>query len=381
MILLDKPFLSDEMKQYIIETQAHVLRNEFSAAQGLPAGCYRSGAQCAAAYQAGERIYTNSENALDWLYQNIKDEELLRVLTLMKDKAALRRALLPLYPGFFFLEVPADRLSQLDFSSLKTPFVLKPSVGFFSEGVYTVEKREDWEHALSDIERKAKEWSRQYPGSVVGNAVFILEQYITGEEYALDAYYDENGRAVLLNIMKHDFASSSDVSDRLYYTGKEIIEKNLTRFTEYLNQANRFMQVKNFPMHVEIRVEDGEICPIEFNPMRFAGLCTTDISHFAYGFYSYDYYLNNIKPDWNALLRGKEGKLYTLILLNTTEKTKNARGFDYGRLCQKFERVLCLRKTDHRQFPAFGFLFTETRIENRKELDDIMASDLTEFTF
>lgn len=59
----------------------------------------------------------------------------------------------------------------------------------------------------------------------MGNAVFILEQYITGEEYALDAYYDENGRAVLLNIMKHDFACSSDVSDRLYYTGKEIIEK------------------------------------------------------------------------------------------------------------------------------------------------------------
>ncbi len=69
MILLDKPFLSDEMKQYIIETKTHVLRNEFSAAQGLPPGCYRSGPQCAAAYQAGERIYTNSENALDWLYR------------------------------------------------------------------------------------------------------------------------------------------------------------------------------------------------------------------------------------------------------------------------------------------------------------------------
>ena len=380
MILLDKPFLSDEMKQYIIETKTHVLRNEFSAAQGLPPGCYRSGPQCAAAYQAGERIYTNSENALDWLYRNIKDGSLLRGITLMKDKAALRRALLPLYPEFFFLEVPACRLNKLDFSALKLPFVLKPSVGFFSEGVYTSEKKEDWEHALSDIEQKSVEWSRQYPGSVVGNAVFILEQYITGEEYALDAYYDENGRAVLLNIMKHDFACSSDVSDRLYYTGKEIIEKNLARFTDFLNQANRFMRVTNFPVHVEIRVKEDKICPIEFNPMRFAGLCTTDIAYFAYGFYTYDYYLKNMKPDWNALLRGKEGKLYTLILLNTVEKTKNARSFDYGRLCQNFERVLCLRKTDHREFPAFGFLFTETRLENRKELDDIMASDLSEFT-
>lgn len=379
MILLEKPFLSDEMKQYIKNTQAAVLKNEFASAHGLPGNCYRSAAQCIDAYAEGERIYTNSENALAWLYRNIKDESLLRGITLMKDKAAFRRALAPLHPGFFFMEVAADRLNTLNFEKLQTPFILKPSVGFFSEGVYSIEKKEDWALALSDIERKSQIWHLQYPGSVVGNSVFILEQYVTGEEYAIDAYYDENGRAVVLNIMKHDFNSSSDVSDRLYYTGRDIIEENLIPFTEYLNHANRYLKVKNFPVHIEVRVGDGGICPIEFNPMRFAGLCTTDITHFAYGFYTYDYYLKNLVPDWNMLLRDKEGKLYTLILLNTTERTKNARGFDYDKLCKKFERVLCLRKTDHREFPAFGFLFTETRSENRKELDDIMESDLTEF--
>lgn len=39
------------------------------------------------------------------------------------------------------------------------------------------------------------------------------------------------------------------------------------------------MRVTNFPVHVEIRVKEDKICPIEFNPMRFAGLCTTDIAY------------------------------------------------------------------------------------------------------
>ena len=34
--------------------------------------------------------------------------------------------------------------------------------------------------------------------------------------------------------------------------------------------------LKNFPLHTEVRVnEKGEIIPIEVNPMRFGGWCTT----------------------------------------------------------------------------------------------------------
>lgn len=377
MFLLEKPFLSKEMRHYIEETRTPVLKNAFAEEQGLRFCC--DGEQFGRLYRQGERIYTNSENALEWINRNIRDDTLLSAIALMKDKAALRRALSPLDPDFFYMEVTAVQLETLDFSVLKLPFVLKPSVGFFSEGVYTVESKEDWEQALREIKLKSAQWAKQYPGSVVGSAKFILEQYIDGEEFAIDAYFDDNGQAVVLNIMKHDFNSSSDVSDRLYYTGKRIIEENLGGFTAYLDRANRLIGARNFPAHIEVRRSGGVIRPIEFNPMRFAGLCTTDITSFAYGFFTYDYYLKNRRPDWDTLLRGREGKLYTLILLNTMPQTQNAAGFDYDKLCKGFEKVLCLRKTDHRKFPAFGFLFTETREENMEELHRIMASDLSEF--
>ena len=40
---------------------------------------------------------------------------------------------------------------------------------------------------------------------------------------------------------------------------------------------------------------------IEFNPLRFAGLCGTDMGYYAFGIRTYEYYLNDRKPDWDAI--------------------------------------------------------------------------------
>lgn len=64
------------------------------------------------------------------------------------------------------------------------------------------------------------------------------------------------------------------------------------------------------------RDAQGRIRPIEFNALRFAGWCCTDITLFAWGFHSYGCFLDGQRPDWDTILQGREGKLYTLIVLN-----------------------------------------------------------------
>ncbi len=44
-----------------------------------------------------------------------------------------------------------------------------------------------------------------YPESVIGAGSFILEGYLEAPSYALDAYFDETGRAHILNVLRHDF--------------------------------------------------------------------------------------------------------------------------------------------------------------------------------
>ena len=127
-------------------------------------------------------------------------------------------------------------------------------------------------------------------------------------------------------------------------------------------------------------MQDGVIRPIEFNPLRFAGLGGTDISWYAYGFRTYEYYLEDRAPDWDALAEGKAGKLYVMSMLNgcpsdlTGDET-----FDYDAFCAKFSHVLALRKMDYRATASFGFLFFETDEDDPSERAFLVNTDFKEF--
>ena len=205
---------------------------------------------------------------------------------------------------------------------------------------------------------------------------------MNGEEYAIDAYFNEQGETVILDILKHDFAGTEDVSDRLYYTSKAVVEETMQAMKDFLIQSNKLLGFKNFPVHVEVRVgEDGVVYPIEFNPLRFAGLCTTDLSFFAYGFKTYESYLNNIQPNWDEVLAGKEGKRYSMVMLSTDGTSlPDHYSFDYDAVQQKFSKVLTCRKLNAKQYNTFGVLFTEASDEAwQKESDYILRSTLEEF--
>jgi hypothetical protein len=221
-----------------------------------------------------------------------------------------------------------------------------------------------------------------YPEAVLNTSSFIIEQCIEGDEYAFDAYFNANGEPVVLSILKHTFASETDVSDRVYTTSKEIIEENLADFTHFAGRVGELAQLKNFPVHIEVRRENGVLLPIEVNPMRFGGWCTTaDISHLAYGFNPYLCYFLQEKPNWDEALQGKDGKLFSLIVLdNSTGISVNKiSAFNFEKLLSNFEKPMELRKIDYREHSVFGFLFTETRSDNFMELKRILDSNLSEF--
>ena len=273
MIVLDEPYVSEPLIAWLEESQHPVLDNAFarSIADGRALNLVSSD-EAVRRIDAGERVYTNSENALAWIVESAHNESLSRAIGLFKDKAAMRAALAGLDPDLFFKSCSVDELFKLDFSQLPAPFVLKPSVGFCSMGVYAIQNREDWERALADIQQNASSWHDMYPESVIGAGSFILEGYLEGTEYALDAYFDETGRAHILNVLRHDFTSPEDTSDRMYVTSASIVRDTSTMFASWLDRVNALIGARNFPVHVEVRVSDGHVSPIEFNPLRFAGL-------------------------------------------------------------------------------------------------------------
>ena len=74
----------------------------------------------------------------------------------------------------------------------------------------------------------------------------------------------------------------------------------------------------------------GTSSPIEFNPLRFAGLGGTDVSWLAYGFRTYAAFLDGEALLRDDVFRGKEGKVYSMSLLTPPAGAPAGARFDYA---------------------------------------------------
>lgn len=387
MVILDEPYASPQLLEWLERSQHPVLRNAFARRMALSSGRALhlvDAEEAAARLDAGERVYTNSENALAWISEHVENDSLTRAIATFKDKVAMRTLLSQLDKGFFFRACSADELSQLDFAELSAhaPFVVKPARGFCSMGVHVVNNQADWQAALADFAENASVWASMYPDSVVAGGDFILEQYITGQEFALDAFFDEAGAAHVLNVLRHDFAGPDDTSDRMYTTSAVIVREHAPAFEAWLTRVNSLVGARNFPVHVEVRVgEDGVVRPIEFNPLRFAGLGGTDVAQHAFGFRTYEAFLAGALPDFSAAFEYAGDCVYTMSLLNPPAGVTGEERFDYQAFSRRFARVLELRRFDVPTFGCYGFLFVETDDgpQGRSELDYLLHTDLREF--
>ncbi|MDM7919565.1 MAG: ATP-grasp domain-containing protein [Methanosarcina sp.] len=387
MLILDFPYVSEFLKNTAAELQIPVLKNEMAAGLSINAEkklkLLEEAEFIELIKEKGEyALYSNSENSIGWISENLGFTGLPEKIELFKNKIKFRELLERIYPDFYFQGIDFEKLNEIRVEEIKKPFIIKPAVGFFSLGVYKVSSNEEWDSVLRRIKAEVEEIKGRYPEQVLDTGKFIIEENIEGEEFAVDAYFNSAGKPVVLNIFKHIFSSEYDVSDRVYFTSKSVIETYRETVEDLLKEIGKLAGLRNFPLHMELRIgEDRRIQLIELNPMRFAGWCTTDIAYFAYGINTYRYFLEQLEPEWDKILTGREGKSFCLVILNKPAEidSKYVKAFDYEKLLSDFENPLEFRKADHEKYGLFGFLFTETEDSSWSEIERILISDLKEY--
>ncbi len=387
MFFLDLPYVSKFLQRTLYEKQIPIVQTESLCELDL-----MDGLNIVSEKESIEMIknskdmplYCTSENSIGWISKNLHFLTLPSKINLFKDKLIFRDMIKSMFPEFYFKELRYDKLDSARYEDFPQNFVLKPSVGFMSAGVHIISNKDGFEDAKESIKREFSEISGLYPKEVLSTKKFIIEELICGDEYAVDVYFDLSGEPVILNIFKHIFFDDSDVGDRIYSTSKEIVKSNIEEFKKFLKNIGNLAKIKNTPLHVELRKDKfGNILPIEINPMRFGGWCTTaDITYLAYGFNPYLYYYEQKKPNWSEIFDSVGDELYSIAVLDNSTgiSTKKIECFDYEKLLSKFKKPLELRKIDFHTYPVFGFLFVETRKEDMKELEYILGSNLREFT-
>lgn len=387
MIILEKPYVSEFLKAEILSNGWPVLDTPMARQVFGPHASVLCGdAEFATRFSDGARLYSNSENALGWVEAHLAGSDLPRMAALCKDKVRFREAIRGMFPDFSFQGVDYDALATLDPAGLPMPCIIKPAVGFFSMGVHRVDTVDEWQPTLDTIAQELQTVRGIYPEAVMDGSRFIIEACIEGEEYAVDAYFDSGGEPVVLNILHHVFATGKDVSDRVYSTSATIVRQWLEPFTEFLREMGRLTELRDFPVHVELRVEAhgphaGRAVPIEVNPLRFAGWCTTDVAWHAWGISPYAHYLQNRRPDWKRLTQERTCRLWSIAIaeLPAGLHGNDVQAVDCTGLAAQFERVCETRCIDWREYPVMAILFPETREGNEAELDRFLRADLRPF--
>lgn len=378
MIVLEEPYVSATLLSFLEKDQVPVLKNEFSEKIFLehPKLNILDEQSIIKLHHASSnfQLYTSTEYALDWVYKTFPEKNIIEQVTLLKDKVLFRKACSSLYEDMVFSELSYTDLFSFDISEIKLPIVLKPSVGFLSAGVYVITSIEDWNHALEDIEMNFKTQAALFPDKVVGNGLFIIESYITGREFAIDLYFNDS-EPVIINIFEHLFSSQKDVSDRYYRTNKALFDDYLSVFTEHISRLNQVLNLKDIPVHIELRMEGDRIIPIEINPLRFTGLCLNELHCHIAGKHPLSYFFAKTSPDYQEMWKGKEDKTFSFSIFDKPKDSEDQR-FDTEKAKHLFSNILEFRPVNNPKLNINAFVFSETSNLEKEETDVILNLDM-----
>ena len=137
-------------------------------------------------------------------------------------------------------------------------------------------------------------------------------------------------------------------------------------------------------MHLEVRVSaDGSCIPIEVNPMRFAGWCTTDLAHYAYGLNVYEDYFRQTAPNWAEIESAGPSDTYALVVAEVPPGIDRTRALaiDWDCLLAGFSNPLEVRPINYREYPVAAFLFVKIpdTAEGAREVQRILHMDMNDY--
>ena len=206
MFILEAPYVSEFLQKTVVKNKIPVLKTDFSS--GLTYAKDMELLDAAAFFQKVESqefpaLYSNSENSSKWLHEYCHQSKPAVWVRDLKNTSRLREIFASQNKNVWYKTCSLVELKCLDIETLPKPFVIKPLRGFASICIHSVFTNDDWKSAIAEIDKEIVLMQNVFPDKVVSLNEFLLETFVAGTEIALDAYFDETGEPVILNILHH----------------------------------------------------------------------------------------------------------------------------------------------------------------------------------
>jgi CRP-like cAMP-binding protein len=325
----------------------------------------------------GDKVIIATETVLDEVLRHLEDEKKREWISRLKHKVYCRRMLANLFPDFFFTEIGVHELADLSLDRTRRYFV-KPIKGYWGSAAYPIERDTDLRELQSEIERQLDKRVNIFSDNVVARDCLIIEEYLEGLEYAVDMFFNEDGRPVITNICHHPIPRKLEYLHAVYYTNYEIFCDLYPRFIEFFNHLHAIIDVRSMPIHGEFKLHKGKLTPIELNPLRYGSDGFADLSFHAFDFNPFVYFAENREPDWHELWKGREGKVYAFYLgYNGSDLDISSFRPDFRNFRKLFSHILSDMAMNYQSSLAFAVMYIEEN--NLDRIHELLEVEFNEY--
>jgi len=248
-----------------------------------------------------DKVCITSEASFELVLNNIKDKTKRDAVESLKDKFLFREMLQRIYPDYNYKSIQFEDIANL---SLTKKCVLKPVKGCFGTAVKVLDEDSNLSQISHEVKSEIDKNSKILSDKVLSKSDFLLEDFIEGEEYAIDMFYDSKGRPHIANIYYHPIPKNKAYLHMIYYTSKSVFEKVYDRAITFFNTLNNNSQFKNIAFHAEFKL-DGKLFPIEINAMRFGGMGLGNMIYHSLEINPYEYFINEESPNWDEIWKNR----------------------------------------------------------------------------
>ena len=320
-----------------------------------------------------QKVCITSEATLDSILDIIKDEEKISAVKSMKDKYRFRKLLSEYYPQLSFEIIEFDAIKELKITNKK---VLKPIKGCFGTAVKIIDQNSNLNNVAHEIKTEIDKNSSVLSESVLSQGSFILEDYIKGEEYAVDMFFDSKGKPHIVNIYYHPIPEHKEYLHMIYYTNRSIFEMVFDEAMKFFETLNSKLRLENVALHSEFKYTSGLI-PIEINAMRFGGMGLGNMVYHSLNVNPYEMFIKEKSPDWEKIWNQNPDRSFVyFICYNGSQVNKDLEEPDIQKLESKFNHILNKTIFDYKSQLAFG---TYTLEESKENLEQLLKIDFNNF--
>ena len=327
--------------------------------------------------KTGDKVIIATETVMDEALKKMEDSEKKNLVSRLKNKVACRQMMASIFPDFFFREIPVRDLPMIELAPGEKYFV-KPIKGYWGSAAFPVDAQADRVALMHEIEAQLAKRTHIFSEQVVSKDRLIVEEFLEGEEYAVDMFFDESGQPVITNICHHPLPRKLDYLHVVYYTSYEVYRNLHPKFIGFFNELNRSLNARSLPIHGEFKLHKGRLTPVELNPLRFGSDGFADLSFHAFGFNPFLCFAENRAPDWEALWKGREQKIFAFYLgYNGSDLDAGHYRPDFRNFRRLFSNILSDMAMNYQDTLAFAVMYIEE--DSLERIHELLEVEFNEY--